>query len=151
MISCIEIIFAISFPAGKLFVYACLFIKVTCWLLFLKLPKASMVIGTINNSQFTDVSCLSFHVQAFLSFFLLFSSDHEYLYCRMKTRRLYSFFISCLQFRCLISYALNFNTFLHIGTFKTSTFEPSSFSLTRSPVILFNLFPDGWSIQSINY
>ena len=74
-----------------------------------------MVIGTINNSQFTDVSCLSFHVQAFLSFFLLFSSDHEYLYCRMKTRRLYSFFISCLQFRCLISYALNFNAFLHRG------------------------------------
>ena len=153
MISCIEIIFAISFPAGKLFVYAYLFIKVTCWLLFLKLPKASVVIGTINNSQFTDASCLSFHVQASLSFLFCYLPVimstfivewiRSVYYCTAFSFLVYNFDVWSLMRSILMLF--------FIGAFKTSTFEPRSFSLTRSPVILFSLFPDGWSIQSISY
>ena len=77
-------------------------------------------------------------------FFLLFTSDHEYLYCRMNTQRLllYSFFISCLQFRCLICNALNFNAFLHRHIQNIYIkFEPGSYSLQ---------FISKWMIYPVN-
>ena len=136
MISCIEIFLQFRFQkAIKLSVYGSLFIKITCWL-FLKLPKASVVIGTINNSQFTNASCLSFHVQAFLSFlFVIYQWSWVPLlsneYAASIIVQLFHFFMIliwgglgkkirvpdgiCLQFQCLISNALNFNAFLHRG------------------------------------
>lgn len=142
MTSCIEIIFAILFPAGKLSVW-----------LFLKLPKAPMVIGTINNSQFHRRFMLVFscpgipqfpscYLPVIMSTFIV-EWRRDVYYCTAFSFLVYNFDVWSLMRSILMLF--------FIGTFKTSTFEPRSFSLTRSPVILFNLFPDGWSIQSISY
>ena len=140
------------FQQASFIVYGSLFIKVTCWL-FLKLPKVPVVIGTINNSQFHRRFMLvvsrpgipqfsSCYLPVIMSTFIVEWIRSVY-YCTAFSFLVYNFDVWSVMRSLLMLF--------FIGTFKTSTFEPGSFSSTHSPVILFNLFPDGWSIQSISY
>lgn len=111
-----------------------------------------MVIGTINNSQFHRrfmlvLSCpgipqfTSCYLTLIMSTFIV-EWRRDVYYCTAFSFLAYNFDVWSVMSLILMLFC--------IGTFKPSSFEPGSFSLTRSPVILFNLFPDGWMIYPVN-